>query len=319
MENSTVLKPNVFVKGIKKVGFAIMVVTSALFLVTTASVVYKMVSKDSGKVSSTRLSPVEILRASPVSAITKEQAADASNSDSPITTLQRDSQQKSFKGQVVEWELQIANVERQGGNYLITNNPGPKFSFLGHSTKNLESITVLTPSSPEEAAVIESMKPGQFVKIKAKIQGFHFGNVLLEPAVIAGSTPSVPKAVPLANSTATKILSKEDAEEANELARSRAHDKAQEENMKELQEAGEFPNISTPKVIEVNKYGNRFTADCSSSKQRDAITLGGMDEKEAIKLAATTCKEAKPNFLSCIAKPGTTYKACYSGALISAE
>lgn len=310
-----------------------------------ASVAYNIATR-SGKPP--KASEVQLLQQETPSNIDTEQLADTANSNSELTSIKRDSQQKEFVGKVVMLELSVKNVEVEGKNqYLITGDPGIKFSFLGHSTKNLSSETVLTATSPEDKAIIESLKTGQQIKIKARIKSFSMGGVVkFDPAVLQSSIVA-PSAVMVPNSPTTKILSKEEAEQASEYAKSLARDKAQEENIRMLQEKGESPNINAAKEaparananlaaeaqstygrppvdsgarqVDVTSYVNRFDADCSSSKKRDAITLGGMNEREAATLASKTCKPARNEFTKCIAKPGTTYKACYADALISAE
>lgn len=284
-------------------------IIAVLFLLITIPAFIKALStydeRKGGKAPATIVS----LQDEAVSSITLDQIADVASTTSKLTSIQRDDSKATFKGKAVAVEILVENVERSGSKFLITGNPGIKFTLFGHTSNTVTPTILVTPSSKEESAFLEGLKPNQLVKVKGRIQSFSDDAFRLEPAILYTSESAKPSARP-------KVIAKEGEVSAAEYAKSLAHDRAQEENVAYVLKQNALEELKESKTA---AYDNRFTADCISAKQQNAITLGGMNQKEARSHAASVCKEGLPTFSVCIAKPGTTYKSCYGSAVPSAE
>lgn len=311
--SSTPSVPNLFFRIVKwAVGLLALV-----FLAGLVSGVYDSYVNDTrhaGKVNGA----VE-LASDKEATITTDEAAIVAHPQSKITGLQREAALKSYTGKTVVWKLEVNDVLRDGKSFLVSASSGGLFSNLGRTTYELNTVLSMVAASKADIATIEALKAGDFITIKGRFKAVTDSYVHLDPVILfnpvaVSAEPVTPRAVFV--STAEKILTPEDTAAINETARNIAHDKAQEANVQALQAQGVLGNVQ---VNTVDSYANRFNSDCFASKQRDAIMMGGMGVADAATLARSICAAALPSFSACIAKPGTKYLACYSGALPSAE
>jgi hypothetical protein len=95
---------------------------------------------------------------------------------SKFTDLQREDKLSQIKGKVIEWELPVYDVKRDGdkGYKIQTSGGGNHVGTFIH----------ITPQSPDDDALIKLLKTDDFVKIKGVISDVEMRYLIITPAVI---------------------------------------------------------------------------------------------------------------------------------------
>ena len=100
---------------------------------------------------------------------------------SEYTDVQRDNKEKEIIGKVVEWDLEVYEVNKRGENeYRVQTSSGQSApgAFISLYTR-----------SPAEAQQIEGLKTGDMVKFRGQIGGTTMRNIDFDKAVLVGASP----------------------------------------------------------------------------------------------------------------------------------
>ena len=82
---------------------------------------------------------------------------------------------KNILGKAVTWEITVAQIQRDGGGYLIQGrsdaNMGGTFSYV-------------TPKTETESLKIRNAAIGSILKIKGIVNDFQMRHIVLKPAAV---------------------------------------------------------------------------------------------------------------------------------------
>ena len=101
------------------------------------------------------------------------------NPGSDHTDLQRDNKEKEIKGQIVDWNLSVYEVEKSGENYRIQT----KLSIGGHGNE-VAAFVEVTTRNQEEVSYIEELKTDDRFRFKGYIDGIWLRSLKIEPAIL---------------------------------------------------------------------------------------------------------------------------------------
>lgn len=118
----------------------------------------------------------ELETATPSSLRYEGELAEIFTLGSNYTDVQRQNKEKELKGQVIEWEFVVYEVEKNNGYYDIT----PKEGLL--SNKVAVSTVYLYPRSEEESQLIESWKEDAKFTARGYIDNVMFRSLIIAPA-----------------------------------------------------------------------------------------------------------------------------------------
>jgi hypothetical protein len=124
----------------------------------------------------------ELEAAKPV-AVTPEQVAETFALGSKSTDLQRELLEKEVAGQVVEWNLQLYEVQLEGDIYTVSSNPIP---IKNDGAMNLIRIVAeVRARTPEEHAFLRAVKTGDPIRLRGRVTAIALRTaVVLDPAVV---------------------------------------------------------------------------------------------------------------------------------------
>lgn len=120
------------------------------------------------------------------------------------TEVQRENTFRAIQGKVVVWELPVYDVKREDSSYRIATE-SLATTIFGPSPMVATRITI-TPRSEAERQDIESLKTGQTIRFKGRINGIAMRRLEISPAILwPARTPD--KAVkPVAGNTGTRDI-----------------------------------------------------------------------------------------------------------------
>jgi len=119
---------------------------------------------------------IELETATPSSLQYEGELAEIFSIGSNYTDVQRQNKEKEIKGQVIEWEFVVYEVQKNNGYYDIT----PKEGLL--SNKVSVSTVYLYPRSEEESQLIESWKEDTKFTARGYINDVVLRNLIIAPA-----------------------------------------------------------------------------------------------------------------------------------------
>jgi len=93
---------------------------------------------------------------------------------SNFTGLQRENKEKELEGKIVQWNLEVYEVNQRGDKYRI--------QFSGDKT--VGAFATITPQDAQQKDYIASLQTGAMLTIKGKIDGTTMRNIDLDPAII---------------------------------------------------------------------------------------------------------------------------------------
>lgn len=122
--------------------------------------------------STPALSPIE---QAPTSSVTLKDLAKVYWPDSNATTVQQEDALKNILGKAVTWEITVAQIQRDGGGYLIQ----------GRSDANMVgTFSYVTPKTETESLKIRNAAIGSILKIKGIVNDFQMRHIVLKPAAV---------------------------------------------------------------------------------------------------------------------------------------
>jgi len=124
----------------------------------------------------------EIMRAEVVP-VSPEQVAEAFALGSDSTDLQRDLLNKELVGSVVEWRIQVYEVEFAEGRYKVTSQPLPIKSK--EVLQLLRAAVFVVPSSDSDHDLMRKLKTNDMVTIRGRVRDIVLRTVVvIEPAAL---------------------------------------------------------------------------------------------------------------------------------------
>jgi hypothetical protein len=124
----------------------------------------------------------ELEAAKPV-AVTPEQVAETFALGSKSTDLQRELLEKEVSGQVVEWDLQLYEVQLEDDIYTVSSNPIPIANDGGINL--IRIVAEVRARTPEEHAFLRAVKTGDPIRLRGRVTAIALRTaVVLDPAVV---------------------------------------------------------------------------------------------------------------------------------------
>lgn len=118
--------------------------------------------------------------------------AEIFNLMSKHTNIQRENKEKEIKGQIVVWELPLYEVSKQGDYYRVQTNAGPSAGGMAC----VGTFVYIKPRNEQEKIYIESIKTGDNITFKGKIDGVSMRNINIKPAILFGESAKTPLPAP---------------------------------------------------------------------------------------------------------------------------
>ena len=116
-------------------------------------------------------------------AVTPEQVAETFALGSKSTDLQRELLEKEVSGQVVEWNLQLYEVELEGDLYTVSTQAVPVED--GDTVNLIRIIANVRARTPEEHAFLRAVKTGDPIRLRGRVTAIALRTaVVLDPAVV---------------------------------------------------------------------------------------------------------------------------------------
>jgi hypothetical protein len=107
------------------------------------------------------------------------------NLASTHTDLQRENKEKEIKGQVVQWELTVYDVEKSGDDYKVQTkteiNGASQFTGV---RENVAAFVTITARNERELAFITDLKEGDNFRFRGYIDGVSMRSLNIEPAIL---------------------------------------------------------------------------------------------------------------------------------------
>ena len=118
-----------------------------------------------------------------VNPVTPEEVSEAFALGSDSTDLQRDLLNKELVGSVVEWRLQVYEVEFVEGRYKVTSQPLPIKSK--EAVQLLRVAAFIVPSSDDDHDLMRKVKTNDMIRIRGMVQDILLRTVIvIEPAFL---------------------------------------------------------------------------------------------------------------------------------------
>ena len=115
--------------------------------------------------------------------LSPEQVAEAFALGSDSTNLQRDLLNKELVGSVVEWRLQVYEVEFAEGRYKLTSQPLPIKSK--EAVQLMRAAIFIVPSSENDHDLMRKVKTNDMITIRGRVRDIVLRTVIvIEPAVL---------------------------------------------------------------------------------------------------------------------------------------
>jgi len=124
----------------------------------------------------------EMMRAD-VAPISPSQLSEAFALGSDSTDLQRDLLKKELVGSVIEWRLQVYEVELEEGLYKVSSQAFPVESK--EAVQLLRAAVFITPSRDADHDLIRKLKTNDMITIRGRVRDIVLRTVVvIEPAVL---------------------------------------------------------------------------------------------------------------------------------------
>lgn len=125
-----------------------------------------------------------------VNPVTPEQVAEVFALGSDFTDLQRELMRKELVGSVVEWEIQVYEIDYADGVYKVASRPIPIKSR--HAVNMMRASFSVYPQGEQDHGLLRKVKTNDRIRIRGKVQDIVLRAVVsIEPAVLAADmTPS---------------------------------------------------------------------------------------------------------------------------------
>lgn len=118
-----------------------------------------------------------------VNPVTPEEVSEAFALGSDSTDLQRDLLNKELVGSVVEWRLQVYEVELDEGLYKVTSQPLPIKSK--EAVQLLRAVVFIVPSNDEDNVLMRKVKTNDMITIRGRVNEIVLRTVVvIEPALL---------------------------------------------------------------------------------------------------------------------------------------
>ena len=118
----------------------------------------------------------ELVNAVPDSDVSAAELQQIFQLGSSSTDVQRDNKEEEIKGKVVEWDVEVYEVNKRGDDTYRVQSIGND-----SSTASMVNIHI---RSPEEATYIESLKTGDRVQFKGRISGTTIRHIEFDDAIL---------------------------------------------------------------------------------------------------------------------------------------
>ena len=123
------------------------------------------------------------IASSQVNPVTPEDVSEAFALGSDSTDLQRDLLNKELVGSVVEWQLQVYEVEFAEGRYKVTSQPLPIKSK--DAVQLLRAVVFIVPSGEDSHDLMRKVKTNDMVAIRGRVHDIVLRTVIvIEPAIL---------------------------------------------------------------------------------------------------------------------------------------
>lgn len=123
------------------------------------------------------------IASSQVNPVTPEDVSEAFALGSDSTDLQRDLLHKELVGSVVEWRLQVYEVEFAEGRYKVTSQPLPIKSK--EAVQLLRAVVFIVPSSDKDHDLMRKVKTNDMIRTRGLVQDILLRTVIvIEPAFL---------------------------------------------------------------------------------------------------------------------------------------
>ena len=96
---------------------------------------------------------------------------------SDATSIQRDEKEKQIKGMIVDWELSVYNVR-------VANEQKKSYRVQTSGSGTVGTFITVYARSPAEESFLKSLKTGDYIHIKGKVDGVSMMNIDIDPAVL---------------------------------------------------------------------------------------------------------------------------------------
>jgi hypothetical protein len=122
-----------------------------------------------------QLTDIEKVATAPLDLINTSELAIICNNQNAARDNRAKIKGKEIQGMIVEWELEVLIVASLPDHYKILTKP----------TSSLPgTLLTLYPQSSRQMTYIDSVKPGNRIKVKGKIQGILQGRIRINPALL---------------------------------------------------------------------------------------------------------------------------------------
>jgi hypothetical protein len=124
----------------------------------------------------------EIMRAE-VLQVSPERVSEAFALGSDSTDLQRDLLSKELIGSVVEWRLQVYEVELKEGLYKVTTQALPIKSK--EAVQLLRAVVFIVPSNDDDHDLMRNVKTNDMITVRGRVRDIVLRTVVvIEPALL---------------------------------------------------------------------------------------------------------------------------------------
>ncbi|OQW90672.1 MAG: hypothetical protein BWK78_06465 [Thiotrichaceae bacterium IS1] len=149
-----------------------------LVMIVVVLIVIGVVSQPSKEEKTAQIAQtLEQLAKTPVSDISPHgELAEIFLPISKYTDIQREEVEKNITGEVVQWELRVYEISKSSENkYKIQTSI---------DSDTVGTFVYVFTRSAEEKSFLESLKTGDLVTVKGKIDGVSLRNITINPAIL---------------------------------------------------------------------------------------------------------------------------------------
>ena len=115
--------------------------------------------------------------------VSPEQVSEAFALGSDSTDLQREILRKELIGKVIEWDIQVYEIEMGNGNYKITSQPLPIKSK--NAVQLLRAVIFVSPMNDADIELLKIFRTNNMIKVRGRIRNIVLRTVVVvEPAFL---------------------------------------------------------------------------------------------------------------------------------------
>lgn len=156
-----------------KTGLFTKIITALLILGVLGYIAGPSKKQNIDKLNSTLAS---ISAATPEKILPNGEISNIFSIGSDYTDIQRENKEKEIKGKIVNWNLEVYEVQKKEDNvYRI------RTSSMGNT---VGVYAYIYTRNPDEVKHIESIKTGNNISLKGKIKGTRLRHILINPAIL---------------------------------------------------------------------------------------------------------------------------------------